>query len=91
LAALAGLTVLDANDEIKTLAQQYFTAINIPETARMDALHLATAVWHRADYLLSWNCKHIAAGRVRKIVSDINAQQGVPTPVICTPEELMEV
>lgn len=91
LAAIAGLTVLDANDEIKALAQQYFTAINIPETARMDALHLATAVWHRADYLLSWNCKHIAAGRVRKIVGDINTQLGVPTPIICTPEELMEV
>lgn len=91
LEAIVSLRVLDLNDEITALAQQYFAAIDIPEHARLDAFHLAMAVWHRVDYLLSWNCKHIASGRVRKIVSEINSQLGVPTPVICTPEELMEV
>lgn len=91
LESITSLRVLNLNDEITALAQKYFAAIDIPEHARLDAFHLATAVWHRVDYLLSWNCKHIASGRVRKIVGEINSQLGVPTPVICTPEELMEV
>lgn len=91
LKAIGSLHMLDLSNEITALAQRYFEAIDIPEHARLDAFHLATAVWHRVDYLLSWNCKHIASGRVRKIVGEINSQLGVPTPVICTPEELMEV
>ncbi|BAP56356.1 hypothetical protein THII_2059 [Thioploca ingrica] len=57
----------------------------------MDAFHLATAVWHKTDYLLTWNCRHIASGRVRKILAEVNLQLQMKTPVICTPEELMEV
>lgn len=40
---------------------------------------------------LVWNCKHIAGGRVRAIVQQVDERRGIATPVICTPEELMEV
>ena len=43
------------------------------------------------DYLVTWNCTHIAGGRVKRIIEVINTKQGILTPVICTPEELMEV
>jgi len=43
------------------------------------------------DYLVTWNCQHIAGGRVRAIVQRINERRGIATPVICTPEQLMEV
>jgi hypothetical protein len=43
------------------------------------------------DYVLSWNCKHIASGRVQKTLQEINAHLGVHTSIVCTPEELMEV
>ncbi|HKQ04404.1 MAG TPA: type II toxin-antitoxin system VapC family toxin [Blastocatellia bacterium] len=89
--AIAGLPILELNDEIRELAATYFAAINIPEKARIDAFHLAVAVWHKMDYLLSWNCTHIASGRVRKILGEVNDKLGIRTPVICTPEELMEV
>lgn len=84
-------TVLDVNEEIEDLAQQYFAALQIPEKAKIDAFHLAVAAWHKMDYLLSWNCKHIASGRVQKMMQEINARLKVHTPIVCTPEELMEV
>jgi hypothetical protein len=43
------------------------------------------------DYVLSWNYKHIASGRVQKMLQDTNAGLGVYTPIVCTPEESMEV
>src|SRR5882724_5776142 len=76
--------------EIEALAQQYFAALDIPEKAKIDAFHLAVAAWHRMDYVLSWNCKHIASGRVQKMLQNTNARLGVYTPIVCTPEELME-
>jgi hypothetical protein len=84
-------TVLEVNEEIEDLAQQYFAALQIPEKAKIDAFHLAVAAWHKMDYLLSWNCKHIASGRVQKMMQEINARLEVHTPIVCTPEELMEV
>ena len=42
-------------------------------------------------FLVTWNCRHIAAARVRRIVETVNAERGFGTPEICTPEELMEV
>jgi hypothetical protein len=40
--------------------------------------------------MVTWNCRHIANGRVRRIVEEINDSLGLATPVICTPEELLE-
>jgi hypothetical protein len=85
------LPVLEINDEIQKLAEKYFDMLEIPEKARLDAAHLAVAVWHEMDYLLSWNCRHIVSGRVKKSLDEINATLNLKTPVLCTPEELMEV
>ena len=85
------IPVLELNQEIQKLAQQYFDSLDIPEKARLDASHLAVGVWHEIDYLLSWNCKHIVSGRVKKVLEKINSQLDIKTPVLCTPEELMEV
>ncbi len=91
LELIKDFAVLEVSNEVKDLAQRYFAVIQMPEKSKVDAFHLAVAAWHRMDYLLSWNCKHIASGRVRKIVRDINDRLGVHTPTICTPEELTEV
>ena len=91
IGAIAEFPVLEAGNEVRDLAEKYFGAIVLPDKARVDSLHLAIAVRYGLDYLLSWNCKHIASGRVRKIVAEINEELGIRTPVICTPEELMEV
>jgi len=85
------IPVLELNREIQKLAQTYFDSLDIPEKARLDASHLAVAVWHEIDYLVSWNCKHIVSGRVKKMLEKINSRLDIRTPVLCTPEELMEV
>ena len=72
------------------LARTYYDAIALPESARADALHLALAATHGMDYLVTWNCRPIASGRVRKIVTALNDERDIGTPVICTPEELLE-
>lgn len=89
--AIEGIASLEMSPPIAELAREYFDAIRLPETARTDAIHVALAVYHGLDYLVTWNCKHIAGGRVRAIVQQINERRGIATPVICTPEELMEV
>ncbi len=43
------------------------------------------------DYLVTWNCTHLANGEVIRKLMKINESFGVHTPIICTPEELMEV
>jgi hypothetical protein len=91
LEILTQLRVLELNEEIRTLASQYFATLQIPESSKTDAFHMAVAVWHKTDYILTWNCRHIANGRVRKILEELNFKLHVKTPVICTPEELMEV
>jgi hypothetical protein len=89
--AVKDLPVLEINDEIQKLAEKYFIELEIPEKAKLDAAHLAVAVWHEMDYLLSWNCRHIVSGRVKKSLEEINATLNLKTPVLCTPEELMGV
>jgi hypothetical protein len=81
---IARFEILEVNEQVEGLAQQYFAALQIPEKAKIEA-------FHKMDYVLSWNCKHIASGRVQKTLQEINARLGVHTPVVCTPEELMEV
>jgi len=83
--------VLEVVPEVRDLAERYFTAIDLPEKVRADAYLLALAVWHGMDYLVTWNCTHIAGGKVKLIVQELNAGRGIESPVICTPEELMEV
>lgn len=88
---ITGIPSLEMLPAIADLAREYFNTIRLPETARTDAFHVALAVHHGLDYLVTWNCTHIAGGRVRTHVQQINDRRGIATPVICTPEELMEV
>ena len=60
--------------------------MDIPEKARADSYHLAIAARHGIDFLVSWNCTHIVNGRIKMMIEEINARQGIRTPIICTPE-----
>lgn len=82
--------LLEVKEDIHILAEKYFSEIPLPEKARADAYHLAIAAWHGMDFLVSWNCKHIVNGHIRLLVEEINDRQGIRTPIICTPEELLE-
>lgn len=91
LDAIADLPILAQNETVDVLAESYFEALEIPERAKIDAFHLASAAAYEMDYLLSWNCRHIASARVQKMLQKMNNLLEIPTPVLCTPETLMEV
>ena len=86
---LAGLALLDLNEQVEALATKLVGSGILPATASRDAFHLAAAGVHRMDFLLTWNCKHIAnpfiADRLQACFSDM----GVHLPVICTPEQFI--
>lgn len=90
LSAIKGMDVLTVSDEVRSLAVIYFETLRFSEAARTDALHMAVALWNGVDYLVTWNCRHIANGSVRKLIREINESRSIQTPVICTPEELLE-
>lgn len=52
-------------------------------------VHIAVASVHRADYLVAWNCKHLANPRNWRRISDCVTSFGYRATVICTPEELI--
>ncbi|MFH0775589.1 MAG: type II toxin-antitoxin system VapC family toxin [bacterium] len=81
---------LKLNDRVEEMAQVYMEKLEIPERSFRDAAHLAVASVHNIDYLLTWNCAHLANGKVIKKLIKINESFDIHTPIICTPEELME-
>jgi hypothetical protein len=84
------MPLLAVTPEVIELAKEYDRAIGIPDRAKSDALHIALATWHDVDYLVTWNCVHIAGARARAAIQKVNAQRLLPMPVICTPEELLD-
>ena len=91
LDTITEFSVLEITSEVQDLAELYFEKIFIPDKARGDAFHLAIATFHGMDFLVSWNFSHILSACVRAVIQEINAYRGILTPIICTPEELMEV
>ena len=55
---------------------------------RCDAFHIGIAAAHQIEYLLTWNCKHIANATMRGTIEAICRSSGLTPPIICTPEEL---
>ena len=90
LKAVEGIQVLELSPEARSLAKQLITEGPLPEKAELDALHIGIAVVNGMDYLLTWNCTHIANAAMRHMIEAVCRSMGYEPPVICTPEELME-
>jgi predicted nucleic acid-binding protein len=88
LEALAGLTLLEQSEEVEALARELIRRVPLPDRATADALHIATAAAHGMDYLLTWNCTHIANASLRGRIEAVCRDAGFEPPAICTPEEL---
>lgn len=87
--AIAGAVILEATVEANELAQALIDHGAIPATAAIDAAHIAVAAVHRMDYLMTWNCVHIANAIISRRVRQICTRFGLECPAICTPEELL--
>jgi predicted nucleic acid-binding protein len=87
---LEGVTFLAVTDEADALKEKLLAAAALPRKAELDALHIAVAAVHGLDYLLSWNCRHIANAVTLPRVYEICRREGFEPPFVCTPPELME-
>lgn len=88
LQLLAALSVLTLTNEAIRLADELVRQHRLPAKAATDALHIAVATVHGIDYLLTWNCKHIANARMRAGIEKTCELAGYQTPILCTPEQL---
>lgn len=89
-AALAtDIPVLDITPEVGNLAAALIHRVPLPATAGADAVHIATAAYHRVDFLMTWNSTHIANAELRPRVERVWRENGYPVPILCTPDELM--
>ena len=90
LAILNQIPVLHASGEVNELALVLLKDQIIPSKASDDAYHIAVATVHKVNYLLTWNCKHIANAKLQPRLHQIGHQRGYEIPVLCTPYELLQ-
>lgn len=88
LDALRDIPLLNLTDDALQLASRLVRDGGLPQKARLDAFHVAIATVHGMDYLLTWNCKHIANATLRGKIENICKAAGYQPAIICTPFEL---
>src|SRR5688500_4213614 len=88
-AIIGALPVLEITQDAESLTQAILTAGILPPRAVRDAAHVAVATVHAVDYLLTWNCKHLANAQIARRIAVVCEKLGRKMPIICTPEELM--
>lgn len=89
LAIINGIPELDLDEGVDALAERINQAQIIPEKASADILHVAVAARHGMDFLMTWNCRHIANAQLTRKLNEVVTDAGYRMPVICTPLELM--
>jgi predicted nucleic acid-binding protein len=89
LAVLKSFPLLDIHDNANSLARDLIESGPLPPKAARDALHIAIAAAHGIDFLVTWNCAHIANAEMAAKIAQICRAHGLECPVICTPEALM--
>jgi hypothetical protein len=88
LALVQGIPLLEVTDDDVAIAEVYQASMVMPGPPVRDALHVALACIYRLDYLLTWNCRHIANANKARHLRVVNARLGLATPLIITPHML---
>ena len=90
LALIQDISVFDVTDDVRSLSKSLMREVPLPGKAQVDSLHISVAAVNGADYLLAWNCKHIANAVLRPRIETVCRRHGFEPPTICTPQELLE-
>ncbi len=90
LEAISEIPVLDSISRIDEVARYYMDQLAMPSRDEHDAYHLAFASVYKIDYLITWNCAHLANANKRRHLERLNRKLHLPLPVICTPQQLMQ-
>ncbi len=89
LTLIATLPVVAIDEAILEIVQAYIHHRVMPADPTGDALHLALASYHRCDFLVTWNCKHLANANKFGHIRRVNGLLGLFTPALVTPLELL--
>jgi predicted nucleic acid-binding protein len=89
LAMLDAIEMLELDDPIFEIVEAYLANKLMPSDPFGDALHLALASYHRCDFLVTWNCLHLANANKFGQIRRINGILGLYTPELVTPMELL--
>ena len=87
---IRNIPIIPRSEQVAALAHDYQQLLNIPDKAKTDCFHLAACVNSEIDYLLSWNFKHLGIHTFVKL-RDYNEMRGLFTPIMITPETLLEI
>ncbi len=89
MAAVADIPLILIDETAITIALELVQNGIVPAKAAEDALHIAIATVYGVDYLLTWNCRHIANPELQRNIAAFLERKGLFLPFICTPEELL--
>lgn len=89
LAIIGGLPILEVTADAESLTKAIMAANILPQHAFPDAAHVAVSAVHSVDFLLTWNCKHLANAQVARRIARVCEKSSQRMPIICTPDELM--
>lgn len=90
MTVIDGIPALKVTAAARDLAAALIAAGSMPRNAEIDAFHVAVASANGINYLLTWNCAHIANAVMRTKIESVCREQGVEPSIICTPAELLE-
>nr|VFJ90281.1 MAG: hypothetical protein BECKH772A_GA0070896_1002023 [Candidatus Kentron sp. H]VFJ99048.1 MAG: hypothetical protein BECKH772C_GA0070978_1002822 [Candidatus Kentron sp. H]VFK01681.1 MAG: hypothetical protein BECKH772B_GA0070898_102418 [Candidatus Kentron sp. H] len=90
IALVSGVSLLPRLDDLDGIVESYVANYVMPKSLSGDAAHLAYASYYNMEYLLTWNCRHLANANKRGHIRIINGRLGLATPEIITPLELFK-
>ena len=86
---ISELTILSIEEPIKEIVDTYIEHHLMPKDPKGDALHLALTSYHHCQFLLTWNCAHLANANKQEHIRHVNALLGLHVPILTTPMELI--
>lgn len=89
LMLLANLELLRIDTAVAEIVAAYDKHKIMPKDPFGDALQLALASYHRCDFLVTWNCQHLANARKFGHIRRVNGMLGLFVPELVTPMELL--
>ena len=89
VALVVELPLLAVEGEVLEIAEAYRARRLMPRDPAADAIHVALASYYRMDYLLTWNCRHLANANKVKHLEVLNTRMGLSIPALVTPHMLM--
>ncbi len=82
------LPLVPVETGVAEIVQTYIARKVMPRDPAGDAFHLALASHHRCDFLVTWNCRHLANANKFDHIRRVNTMLGLFVPALVTPLEL---